>query len=176
LEEALDYLYALLKRIGSLERAPQTSIGKYPAPRSPYKPVLLLTVLRRIEQPLASAGENRVLYADCERDFKQLYCGLFGGSEDVASKVTQAFWYLGSGSPKIWDFTPQPGKAEELRTLIETKAQIKSAPKLQSIVAAAHFKDEDWKLLQDRDVRKALTAFLMSEHFTDVREQLGLLT
>ncbi len=171
----MDDLYDLLKRISSLERAPQTSVGKYPAPRSPYKPVLLLTVLRRIEQPLAAAAENRILYADCEQDFQQLYCGLFGGSDDVSTKVTQAFWYLGSGSPKIWEFVSQPGKEEELGSLMATKTQIKSAPKLQGLIASAQFAAADWKLLQDRDVRKALTAFLMSEHFTDVREQLSLL-
>jgi predicted restriction endonuclease len=171
----LDHLYDLLKRISALERAPQTSIGKYPAPRSPYKPVLLLTVLRRIDQPTTPASSNRILFDDCERDFKQLYCGLFGGSDDVATKVTQAFWYLGSGSPRIWTFVPQPGKSEELDSLVTSKAQIKSAPKLRGLIAEAQFLEEDWALLRDSDVRKALKAFLMSEHFTDVREQLSIL-
>lgn len=76
----------------------------------------------------------------------------------------------------MWKLVPQQEKDQELLSCIEEKVQIKSSPKLQSLVAFAEFSARDWELLCDGDVRKALLSFLISEHFTDVRQQRLLLT
>jgi len=50
---------------------------------------------------------------------------MYGDEADVDIKVTQAFWYLGSGKPKIWELLPKAGKGDELERLIAGKEQIK---------------------------------------------------
>lgn len=172
----MDNLHDLLKRIAALKRAPRTSRGDYPAQSSPYKPILLLTVLWRLQQSKEPFSRNRIEFLRCQEDFSLLYGGLFGDRSDVPTKVTQAFWYLGAGKPKMWQFVPQTTKEEELHSSIQKKIQIKTPAKLQRIIAHAQFCEQDWSLLSDRDVNKALISFLIAEHFTDVREQLSLLT
>src|ERR1700733_2509187 len=98
----MDALLDLLKRLGSLERAPRTSKGNYPAPTSPYKPLLLLTVLWRIQQGSLPHSGNTIPFDLCLEDFSELYQSLFGDTSDLATKATQAFWYLGTGKPKMW--------------------------------------------------------------------------
>jgi predicted restriction endonuclease len=75
----------------------------------------------------------------------------------------------------MWELVPQQGQEDELITLTNEKTQIKSAPKLNSLVALARFSPSDWQLLQDSDVQKALISFLIAEQFTDVRRELGRL-
>jgi hypothetical protein len=76
---------------------------------------LLLIVLRRIQQHRKPYVDNRIDLESCAKDFGQLYSRLFGGPEEVAPKVVQAFWYLGSGVPKMWVFTAKRGGEEELK-------------------------------------------------------------
>jgi predicted restriction endonuclease len=165
-------LYDLLKRIAALRRAPKTSKGRYHAARSPYKPVLLLTVLRRIQQGKAPYASNRMEFDVCARDFELLYSRLFGEPEEIHTKVTQAFWYLGSGSPKLWELTAKPGKEEELQSLVAQHAQIKTPGKLKLLVRLASFSEADWSLLTDSDVQEALISFLISQHFADARQEV----
>lgn len=170
-----DGLYDLLKRIAALKRAPKTRRGRYHAYRSPYKPVLLLSVLRRIQQGREPYASNRVSFGACEADFRKLYAQLFGEPEEVETKVTQAFWYLGSGSPRLWGFSPKPGMDEALLTLINDHAQIKTPGKLKKLVEFASFSAPDWSLVTDSDVQEALISFLIAEHFADVRREIGRL-
>jgi|SRR6185437_10928094 len=168
-------LYDLLKRIAALKRAPKTRKGRYHAARSPYKPVLLLTVLRRMQQGKAPYASNRINFEVCIQDFHLLYSRLFGEPEEIESKVTQAFWYLGSGSPKLWALSSKSGQERQLQALIAQHAQIKSAGKLKKLVEFASFSEVDWALLADSDVQQALIAFLISEHFADVRHEIDRL-
>ena len=165
-------LYDLLKRIAALKRAPKTKRGRYHAGRSPYKPVLLLTVLRRIQQGRKPYASNRITFEACVSDFRMLYSRLFGEPEEIETKVTQAFWYLGSGSPKLWDLSSKPGRDDELQVLIDEHAQIKTSGELNKLVEFASFGETDWALLVDEDVQQALTSFLISQHFPDVRQEI----
>lgn len=171
----MDHLLDLLKRVASLKRAPRTSRGQYPASQSPYKPLLLLTVLRRIQQNREPYVSNTITYAACSQDFSTLYSRLYGDSSELESKVTQPFWYLGTGKPKMWELVAKPGMEEELRQLATSRAQIKTAPKLTGLVDSARFADDDWHLLCDADVQKALISFLISEHFADIRHEIDVL-
>jgi predicted restriction endonuclease len=165
----MDSLLSLLKRVAALKRAPKSSRGKYPASSSPYKPILLLAVLRRIQQGETHYSKNEILYIDCKRDFQSLYATLYGTTSDIDSKVVQAFWYLGTGKPRIWDLSPKAGMETDLAILTASRAQIKTAPKLNRLVSSARFTAADWFLLQDVDVQQALISFLIFEHFVDVR-------
>jgi predicted restriction endonuclease len=171
----VDNLLSLLKSIGSLERAPQTVRAGYPAPRSPYKPIMLLTTLRRLQQGRAPFIDNRITFPECLSDFSSLYSKVYGDSSDMETKATQAFWYLGAGKPRIWQHVPTPGMENQLLTCISERAQIKTMPKLTSMVEYARFPEEVWALVTDCDVQKALIAFLISEQFTDVRKEVDLL-
>ncbi len=168
-------LYDLLKRIAALKRAPKTKRGRYHADRSPYKPVLLLTVLRRIQQGREPYASNRISFEACTNDFRILYSRLFGEPEEIETKVTQAFWYLSSGSPKLWEFSSKPGRDDELHVLIDEHAQIKTSGKLNKLVEFASFSETDWPLLADEDVQQALISFLISQHFPDVRQEIDRL-
>jgi predicted restriction endonuclease len=165
-------LYNLLKRIAALRRAPKTKKGRYHAARSPYKPVLLLTVLRRIQQGKAPYANNRIEFDACIRDFGLLYSRLFGEPGEIETKVTQAFWYLASDAPKLWDVSPRPGENDELQRLLAQHAQIKTAGKLTRLVEFASFRSADWGLVVDSDVQQALISFLIAEHFSDVRHEI----
>jgi predicted restriction endonuclease len=170
-----DGLYDLLKRIAALKRAPKTTRGRYPAGESPYKPVLLLTVLRRIQQGKNPYALNRIDFDSCTRDFGHVYGRLFGNPEEMMPKVTQAFWYLGSGVPKIWSFVPKSGYEENLDQLMKDHAQIKSPGKLDNHIEYAYFAEEDFRLVNDGDVQEALISFLISRHFADPRAEIALL-
>ena len=170
-----DGLYDLLKRISALRRAPKTTRGRYPAGESPYKPVLLLTVLRRIQQGRNPYARNRIDFDSCAKDFGQLYGRLFGKPEEIMPKVTQAFWYLGSGVPKIWHFVAKRGSGEKLDQLLKDHVQIKSPGKVESHIEYACFADEDFRLVNDSDVQEALISFLISRHFADPRAELAFL-
>lgn len=170
-----DTLFAILKRFAALRRAPKTSKGKYHAPTSPYKPILLLTVLRRIQQGRNPYAQNRIDYDTCEQDFRILYSRLYGETEDVGPKVAQAYWYLGSGSPRIWTLQPKAGKEAELSKLVAEHAQIKTPTKLKTFVSMASFTENDWNVLVDEDVQRALIYFLLSEHFADIRREIETL-
>ncbi len=165
-------LYDLSKRIATLRRAPKTTKGRYHAARSPYKPVLLLTVLRRIQQGKTPYANNRMKFDVCARGFGLLYSRLFGEPEEINTKVTQAFWYLGSGSPKLWELTAKPGEEENLQLLVAQNAQIKTPGKLKHLVRFASFSEADWSLLTDPDVQEALISFLIAQHFADARQEV----
>ena len=171
----MDGLLDLLKRVAALKRAPRTSKGKYPAPESPYKPILLLAVLKRIQQGTPPYSENRITYDACLRDFTKLYSRLYGDTNEMDPKVVQAFWYLATGKPKIWSLIPQQGMAAALRTSADTHEQIKTSGKLNSLVASGAFDPGDWSLVNDPDVQQALISFLISGHFPDVRHEVEVL-
>lgn len=168
----MDNLLDLLKRIGSLQRAPRTIKGDYPAPTSPYKPILLLATLRRIQQGTQPYASNRIEFRQCLSDFTILYSRVFGGSNEMGTRAAQAFWYLGAGKPRLWEHVPRPGSEDELRAHMDQKVQIKSVRKLDNLVAFARFTPEHWSLLTDADVQQALISFLIAEQFTDVRREL----
>ena len=84
----MDGLFELLKRVADLERAPRIGRGRYPAPRSPYKPILLLTVLKQIQRGRVPYSENRIRFEDCLQDFSKLYPRLYGESSGMESKVS----------------------------------------------------------------------------------------
>lgn len=67
---------------------------------------------------------------------------------------------------------PKPEMEDELSRLASGGAQIKSAPKLNRLVESAAFAKEDWKLISDGDVQRALISFLIAEHFVDLRRQI----
>ena len=171
----MDGLLDLLKRVGALRRAPRTRKGKYPALESPYKPILLLVVLKRIQQGAAPYAENRITYDVCLQDFSKLYSRLYGDTAEMEPKVVQAFWYLATGQPTIWSLTPHRGMEAALRADVDLRTQIKSAGKLNRLVECAQFTNGDWDLVSDSDVQQALTSFLISEHFPDVRHEVELL-
>lgn len=171
----MDGLLDFLKRVGALRRAPRTSKGKYPALESPYKPILLLVVLKRIQEGAAPYSKNQITYDACLRDFTTLYSRLSGDTGEMEPKVVQAFWYLATGAPRIWSLTPRPEMATTLKTASEAREQIKSSGKLNKLVAFAAFENGDWNLLNDSDVQQALISFLISEHFPDVRHEVELL-
>jgi hypothetical protein len=97
---AMDNLFQLLKKLSSLEPAPRTVKGDYPAPKSPYKPILLLTVLWRIHRGVEPYARNEFRFDLCLKDFSHLYSRVYGNSSEMKIKATQAFWYLGTGKPK----------------------------------------------------------------------------
>jgi hypothetical protein len=167
-----DGLLDLLKRIAQLKRAPKTTRAKYPAARAPYKPILLLTVLRRLQQGRDPYRRNIMDFALCAQDFGTLYSRLFGHDQDPEPKIVQAYWYLGSGKPHIWDLHPQPGKEDDLHALVEGRAQLKTARKLTTHVHHASFPPADWALLNDPDVQDVLIAYLITEHFSQVQREL----
>jgi hypothetical protein len=168
----MDHLFQLLKHLASLERAPRTIKGDYPAPRSPYKPLLLLGVLWRIQHGYEPYSQNQISFELCMRDFSTLYARIYGDSTSMSTKATQAFWYLGTGKPRVWNLIPQPGKETEYNELSTKKVQIKTAPKLNHLIAFAQFAPQDWALLQDCDVQSALISFLIADQFTDVHREL----
>jgi len=170
-----DGFFDLLKRVASLRRAPRTRKGKYPAARSPYKPLLLLSVLRRLQQQAAPFSSNRIEYDLCRQDFGRLYSALYGDGDGIDSKATQAFWYLGAGTPVIWNLTANAGHEKELPTLISEGFQVKTPGRLRRLVHSASFSPDDWQLVNDEDVQKALISFLISEHFTDIRTEIARL-
>jgi hypothetical protein len=170
-----DSLFDLLKRVAALRRAPNTSRAIFPARESPYKPVLLLAVLRRIQQGKPPYIRNEILFENCFGDFSFLYADLFGNTHQIETKVTQPFWYLGAGTPRIWELVPQYGNEDDLKNAISSKAQIKTAKRLQNLVSHAKFRAPDWKLIQDPDVQSALISFLTNEHFANIGQSLARL-
>lgn len=168
----MDHLLDFVKRCSSMKRAPKTRRGQYPAPSSPYKPLLLLVVLKRIQQRRGSYASNRILYQDCVRDFSILYVRHYGASEQLDSKVAQPFWYLGVGSPQIWELIPRPGQETEFDQLRASRTQIKSGVRLDRLVQYARFRDCDWNLLVDPDASKAIIGYLMKEHFSSLDREL----
>jgi predicted restriction endonuclease len=170
-----DHLLELIRRIAALKRAPKTSKARFPASRAPYKPILLLTVLRRLQQRRKPYADNVISFDECQRDFGTLYAGLFGTDGALEPKVVQAFWYLGSGSPKMWDLHPQPGQTQELESMLEAKTQIKTSRKLTTLVSHASFSKADWILLNDGDIQDVLMTFLINEHFSHVGQHIARL-
>jgi hypothetical protein len=90
-------------------------------------------------------------------------------------KVVQAFWYPGTGKPRIWTLIPQKGMAADLRTSTDAREQIKTSGKLNRLVAYGAFEPSDWSLVNDPDVQQALISFLISGHFPDVRHEVEVL-
>ncbi len=165
-----DGLLNLLHRIADLARAPKTKRGQYPAERSPYKPILLLTVMRRLQLGAAPYSLNRIEFESCERDFARLYEMAYGQSTDLSTKVSQAFWYLGAGTPQIWHFESPRGSETELDRFKAERKQVKSASSLARVVDHAYFGESDWRLLCDPYALQSLIAFTIECHFVDIRD------
>lgn len=159
--------YDFLKNIRSLRRAPPTVKAPFPEPGSPYKPILLLTVLRRIQKRDPAYIKNGFTCNDCKKDFLKVYQGLYGTPEKgIEFRIVQAFWYLGTGKPKIWELSPKNGFAEKLEQ--KTGKQLRSVNELNKLVKNAHFRTEDWEFLKDPIILEIVIPFIIKTHFPDL--------
>jgi predicted restriction endonuclease len=170
-----DSCLSFLKRVAQLQRAPNTKRATYVGPGSPYKPLLLLVVIRRIQQGHAPYINNRITYPVCLRDFSALYSKVYGDSSNMEAKVAQPFWNFAGGKPKLWELVAKPGMEGELSKLLSSRVQIKTGARVKSVVEAARFTEEDWRLLCDADVQQALISFILAAYFTDVKRELETL-
>ena len=150
-----------------LRRAPGTIRAKYPSPGSNYKPVLLLTVIHRICGGSPFYRDGIVRYAPSTEDFASVYdaCYGAGASKPVQPKVTQAFWYLGAGKPRVWKLVANEGQENELESAIKNKVQVKLQTKLLELVSHAEMPEEIMALLRDRTAARAILAYLKQEFF-----------
>lgn len=79
--------------------------------------------------------------------------------------LSQAFWYLGTGVPRVWDFVAQDAKLLDLKAAIAAGKQIKSKRQLMSLVALAEFNSSDLDLLNDKLANDAIKCFLVRKYF-----------
>lgn len=169
-------LLAFLKKISPerLRRAPRTRRAQYPSPGANYKPVLLLSALHRVYKALPLYRQGIVRYAPCTEDFSSIYdaCYGIGASTPVQPKVTQAFWYLGAGTPRIWTLIPNEGQEEELELAIRNKEQVKQQPRLLELVSHAEIPQDLMALLKDRIAARAIMAYIMQEFFPPLLHEL----
>ena len=150
-----------------LRRAPGTIRAKYPSPGSNYKPVLLLTVVHRVRAGSPFYRDGIIRYAPSTEDFASVYdaCYGAGATKPVQPKVTQAFWYLGAGSPRIWRLVANEGRERELESAIGNKEQVKVQTRLLELVSHAEMPEGIMALLRDRTAVRAILAYLKQEFF-----------
>src|SRR5262249_17140124 len=150
----------------NLKRAPETRRSTWPQGESPYKVVLIMSVVAAMHRDRAFPS-GILYYADCVSYFRQLY-QLLHPHENVGSwepKIVQPYWYFGAGRSRIWSLVPKEGKTAELKRAIASRKQIKTETQLNSLVECAEFDAGDFDLLQDKLAARALIAFLSAEYF-----------
>jgi hypothetical protein len=165
----MSYLCKFLAKLDNLQQASATKRAPFKAGSSLYKPTMLLAVVDSIRNARSGYTENMISIDTTCRDFANLYVELVDGSRP-ATKIavepaTQAFWYLGSGKPRIWSLTPQPNRGSDLTSAIRDGVQIKSPIKLTSMVQSARFSAPTWDLLQSRNHCNAIFSFLVARYF-----------
>lgn len=166
--DLLLYLRRFQRR--QLKRAPATQRSTWTEGESPYKVVLITSIILAMHREKAFRS-GIVYYSECVPRFRKLYEALYP-QENVLSwgpKTAQPFWYFGAGRPRIWSLVPKEGKTAELKRAIASRKQIKTEAQLNSLVECAEFDAGDFDLLQDPAAAKALVAFLAAEYFSDSR-------
>jgi predicted restriction endonuclease len=150
----------------NLKRAPATERSTWSEGESPYKVILIISIVSAMHREKAFRS-GIIYFEDCIPRFRKLYETLYP-SEKVDSwepKTVQPFWYFGAGRPRIWSLVPKEGKTAELKRAIAGRKQIKTETQLNSLVECAEFDPGDFDLLQDPTAAKTLVGFLMAEYF-----------
>lgn len=143
---------------------------------SPYKPILLLSIIEMISKGIIL--ENKIItngsqFTDLKHTFTN-YQNIFGGvykdkksvihqpfdslRNDKQNENGEPFWHLknNSGTPEIEDIRDTEGKN-----------RIKSEARLRHFVEYGKFDDELWDLLQEAEARSYLVDLLMDTFFSN---------
>jgi hypothetical protein len=130
---------------------------------------MLLAVMDGVKNSRGGYTEREISFDPIRRDFANLYMSLVDSSRPVdiiaTEPATQAFWYLGSGKPKIWSLIAQPGCGTKLSSAITNAMQIKSPRKLASLVRSMRFSAPTWELIQNTNRCNAIISFLIARYF-----------
>lgn len=146
----------------------RSGVKPYPGgQKSPYKPLLLLTVLRMIHKRDRAFSRGLIRFADCLEHFVRLKTSIYGEifDEDLTPQVVQPYWYFGAGVPRLWNLVPCEGKTLELNDAISGALQIKTRRKLEQLVAMAQVQPSDLDLLSDEAANNAIRAYLVATYF-----------
>ncbi len=141
---------------------------------SPYKPILLLSIIEMISKGIIL--ENKIITTGTQfidlKDIFTNYQNIFGGVyKDKKAVIHQPFDSLRNdkqnenGEP-FWHLKNNPGtpEIEDIRDA-EGKNRIKSEARLRHFVEYGKFDDELWDLLQEAEARSYLVDLLMDTFF-----------
>jgi predicted restriction endonuclease len=168
-------LLSFLQRIdkSSLKRAPKVPSKRgadFSTEGSPYKPLLLLAVIRQIGKNTKNFKSGIISFEDCVEPFFEVYSEQIKAIKQSAQKpemVVQPFWYFGAGVPRIWELIPADNQTSELKAAIRKGVQIKTEYKLDNLVAFAEISLPDMLLIKDKVANKAIQAFILKEYFSN---------
>ncbi len=143
---------------------------------SPYKPILLLSIIEMISRGIIS--ENKIITSGSQfTNLKEVftnYQNIFGGVyKDRKSVIHQPFDSLRNdknnenGEP-FWHLKNRPDtpEIEDIRDS-EGKNRIKTEAKLQKFVEYGKFDDQLWEILQEAEDRSYLVDLLMDTFFSE---------
>jgi hypothetical protein len=155
-------------QIQNLRRAPFTAKATWKDGDSPYKVVLLMSVIMAMHMKKAFRS-GIVYFNDCVPLYADTYSCLYGlgSAEPLKPKVVQPFWYFGSGQSRIWDLIPKDGMTTRLKRSIAEHKQIKTTSQLDTLVECAEFSSGDYDLLQSPLAARAILFFLAGEYFSE---------
>jgi hypothetical protein len=149
-----------------LRRAPLTVKSTWEGGESPYKVLLLISIILAMHRQKAFRG-GIVYYNDCLPLFKEVYSILYGiRSEGIEHKIVQPFWYFGSGRPRIWRLVAQEGKVSELNRAIAQKKQLTTEKMLKGLVQCAEIDAGDHDLLHNSTAARAIIFFLAGQYLS----------
>jgi len=159
-----------------LHRAPFTIKSTWVSGESPYKVILLLSVMLAMHRDKV-ARTGLVHYLDCARVFKEVYSIVFPNADsDWEPKIVQPYWYFGSGRPRLWRLIPQEGQAHALIQAISAKKQVTNEKTLCTLVECGELDGGDCDLLQDPLAAKVIFAYLAAEYLSKSPGYQQLLT
>ncbi|MBA3924304.1 MAG: hypothetical protein H0X31_22415, partial [Nostocaceae cyanobacterium] len=143
---------------------------------SPYKPILLLSIIEMInrgvisENKINTSGTNFTELKNIFTNYQSIFGGVYRNNKSVIhqpfdslrndkhNESGEPFWHLKNNrdTPEIEDIRDSEGKN-----------RIKTEAKLQHFVEYGKFDDELWELLQEAEARSYLVDILMDTFFSE---------
>ncbi len=129
--------------------------------RSPYKPLLLLTVIDLISQ-----GEIKSNFIELTPEFCETFILYWARvmPPEKRSNIAMPFFYLVREG--FWHLVPYPEKENELRTILDANVPLTSVTKIKEVAIGAKLDDELFALIKVKEWRDILRSTLIKKYFS----------
>lgn len=145
-------------RRGNVKDWPSTALG-----RSPYKPLLLLSILDQFDQGLLT--HNLIELSPDLGNLFDLYCAIVL-PPGMTGNIAMPFFHMqGEG---FWQLVPLPGK----EAFVASGRRLITESQLANNVAGARLDDDLFTLLTVKEHRDVLRAALIDAHFDEQTQSL----
>lgn len=137
------------------------NINEYKGERSPHKPLLILSVIRLIEDGVIN--ENKIPPIEALKlKYELLWDKYILHDTSYAKAVWTPYWHL--YNEPFWHFKPINTQASVDTLIEESKGQTASIGKIRSIIEYAYFDEELFKILQQDSFRTLLKSLLIDTY------------